>query len=169
MRALIVDDEPAARRRLATMLEELGVEIDGEAPDGLSALTLAGERRPDIIFLDVAMPEVDGFDVARHLPEPRPLIIFQTAYAQFAVKAFEHEALDYVVKPITRERLALALERAQRRLASSGARAAWPSDTLVASRSRVRPRTGTARTVTRAPRFGTSAYDRRVDRAVHGR
>ena len=129
MRALIVDDEPAARRRLATMLEELGVEIDGEAPDGLSALTLAGERRPDIIFLDVAMPEVDGFDVARHLPEPRPLIIFQTAYAEFAVKAFEHEALDYVVKPITRERLALALERAQRRLASSGARAAWPSDT----------------------------------------
>ena len=73
------------------------------------------------MFLDVAMPEVDGFDVARHLAEPRPLIIFQTAYAQFAVKAFEHEALDYVVKPVTRERLAQALERAQRRLASSGA------------------------------------------------
>ena len=128
MRALIVDDEAAARRRLAAMLEELGVEIEGEAPDGLSALTLVRERRPDLIFLDVAMPEVDGFDVARHLPEPRPLIIFQTAYAEFALKAFEHEALDYVVKPVTRERLALAIDRAQRRLASAGSRATWPPD-----------------------------------------
>jgi DNA-binding LytR/AlgR family response regulator len=123
VRALIVDDEPAARRRLATLLEELGVVIEGEAPDGLTALTLARERQPDVILLDVAMPEVDGFDVARHLAEPRPLIIFQTAYAHFAVKAFEHEALDYVVKPITRERLALAIERAGRRL---GAAAAGP-------------------------------------------
>jgi DNA-binding LytR/AlgR family response regulator len=129
VRALIVDDEPAARRRLAALLEELGVAIDGEAPDGLTALTLARERRPDVILLDVAMPEIDGFDVARHLAEPRPLIIFQTAYAQFALKAFEHEALDYVVKPVTRERLARAIDRAQRRLDSSGPRATWASET----------------------------------------
>jgi DNA-binding LytR/AlgR family response regulator len=130
VRALIVDDEPAARRRLATLLEELGVAIEGEAPDGLAALALARERRPDVIFLDVAMPEVDGFDVARHLGEPRPLVIFQTAYAEFALKAFEHEALDYVVKPVTRERLALAIDRAQRRLDNLAAGAPWASDAL---------------------------------------
>lgn len=130
MRALIVDDEPAARRRLATLLEELGVGIDGEAADGLTALELARERRPDVMFLDVAMPEIDGFDVARHLAEPRPLIIFQTAYAQFAVRAFEHEALDYVVKPVTRERLAQAVDRARRRLARAAGDATWAPGAL---------------------------------------
>jgi two-component system LytT family response regulator len=130
VRALIVDDEPAARSRLARLLEELGVEIAGEAPDGVTALALVHERRPDVLFLDVAMPEVDGFDVARHLGDPRPLIIFQTAYAHFAVKAFEHEALDYVVKPVTRDRLARALDRAARRLADSGLSAGWESGSL---------------------------------------
>ena len=119
MRALVVDDEAAARRRLADLLEELGVEVAGEAGNGLDALTLARDRRPDVVFLDVSMPEVDGFDVARHLAEPRPLIVFQTAYAEFAVKAFEHEALDYLVKPVTRERLAQALDRVQRRASAT--------------------------------------------------
>jgi two-component system response regulator AlgR len=121
MRVLIVDDEPAARRRLAMLIEEIdaaGLEIVGEAADGMAALTLARERTPDVILLDIAMREVDGFDVARHLAAPRPLIIFQTAHHQFAVKAFEHDALDYVVKPIRKERLAAALERARTRLAS---------------------------------------------------
>jgi len=126
VRILIVDDEPAARRRLASMLEEmtpdLGVEIVGEASDGMAALELTRERRPDVLLLDVSMPEVDGFDVARHLPDPRPLIIFQTAYAEFALKAFEHDALDYVVKPVTLERLARALERAARRMATDRSR-----------------------------------------------
>lgn len=116
MRALIVDDEAPARRRLADLLDGLSVEVVGEAPDGVTALDLVRERRPDVLFLDISMPEVDGFDVARHLPAPRPLIIFQTAYSEFAVKAFEHEALDYLVKPVTRERLLQAVDRAQRRL-----------------------------------------------------
>jgi DNA-binding LytR/AlgR family response regulator len=128
MRVLIVDDEAAARRRLATLLEDLGVEIAGEASDGLTALGLSAERRPDVMLLDVSMPEVDGFDVARHLTEPRPLIIFQTAHAEHALRAFEHDALDYVVKPVTRERLAQALERANRRL--SATRSSWTPDEL---------------------------------------
>ena len=119
MRALVVDDEAPARRRLADLLEELGVEVAGEAGNGLDALALARDRRPDVVFLDVSMPEVDGFDVARHLTDPRPLIVFQTAYAEFAVTAFEHEALDYLVKPVTRERLAQALDRVQRRSAAA--------------------------------------------------
>lgn len=118
MRVLIVDDEPNARRRLGIMLEELDVEVVGEAANGMEALQLVRDRTPDVLLLDIAMPEVDGFDVARHLPEPRPMIIFQTAYHEFALKAFEHEALDYVVKPVTLDRLRTALGRAQRRLQS---------------------------------------------------
>lgn len=119
MRALVVDDEAAARRRLADLLEELGVEVVGEAANGLSALDMTRDRQPDVLFLDVSMPEVDGFDVARHLPDPRPLIVFQTAYTEFAVKAFEHDALDYLVKPVTRDRLAQAIERIARRTPAS--------------------------------------------------
>ena len=115
LRALVVDDEAPARRRLAELLDQLGVEIVGEAADGVTALDLARERRPDVVFLDVSMPEIDGFDVARHLADPRPLVIFQTAYSEFAVKAFEHDALDYLVKPVTRERLAQAVDRVHRR------------------------------------------------------
>jgi DNA-binding LytR/AlgR family response regulator len=121
LRVLIVDDEPAARQRLALLLADLDVEVVGEAAHGLEALKLARACRPDLLLLDIAMPEVDGFDVVRHLPEPRPLVVFQTAYSEYALQAFEHEALDYVVKPVTRERLAQALDRARRRLAQQQA------------------------------------------------
>lgn len=121
MRVLIVDDEPAARRRLASLIEEIdpeGIAIVGEAHDGVAALELAGSVHPDVILLDITMPEVDGFDVARHLREPRPLIVFQTAHHEYALQAFDHDALDYVVKPVRKERLAQALERARARLDS---------------------------------------------------
>lgn len=133
MRILIVDDEAAARRRLAALVEEVGgagVEIVGEAVSGLEALDLTRERQPDVLLLDIAMPEVDGFDVARHLPDPRPLIIFQTAYHEYALQAFDHDALDYVVKPVKRERLAQALERARIRLAERRSPAGIDGDTL---------------------------------------
>lgn len=116
MRVLIVDDEPAARRRLNIMLEELDVEVVGQAANGVEALEMVPERRPDVLLLDIAMPEVNGLDVARHLSEPKPFVVFQTAYDEFALKAFEHDALDYVVKPVTLDRLRRALERADRRL-----------------------------------------------------
>jgi two-component system LytT family response regulator len=119
MRVLIVDDEPAARERLHVMLEELDVEVAGEAANGMEALEASRRLHPDVLLLDIAMPEVDGFDVVRHLPEPRPLVIFQTAHDEYALEAFDHEALDYVVKPVTLTRLARALERARQRLEQS--------------------------------------------------
>jgi two-component system, LytTR family, response regulator len=113
---MIVDDEASARDRLRTLLEEFDVELAGEAASGVEALRRIPRQRPDVVLLDIAMPEVTGFDVVRHLPEPRPLIVFQTAHDEHAIEAFEHEALDYVLKPVTRPRLERALERARRRL-----------------------------------------------------
>jgi len=133
MRLLIVDDEAASRTRLASLVEEIdpvGIEIVGEAPDGIVALELARTRAPDVILLDIAMPEVDGLDVARHLPEPRPLIIFQTAYHEYALEAFDQQALDYVVKPVRKERLAQALERARGRLATLQRAGLWTPGSL---------------------------------------
>jgi DNA-binding LytR/AlgR family response regulator len=132
MRLLIVDDEAAARTRLASLVEEIdqGIEIVGEAADGVAALELARTAAPDVILLDIAMPEVDGFDVARHLPEPRPLIIFQTAYHEYALEAFDQQALDYVLKPVRRERLAQALERARGRLATLERARLWSPGSL---------------------------------------
>jgi DNA-binding LytR/AlgR family response regulator len=121
MRVLVVDDEPAARRRLALMLEELDEEVVGEAANGVEALEMARERRPDLLLLDIEMPEVDGFDVARHLAMPRPLLVFQTAYDEYALRAFEHAALDYLVKPVTLDGLRRALGRARERLEAPAA------------------------------------------------
>lgn len=118
MRVLIVDDEPNARRRLQIMLEELDVEVVGEAANGVEALQMVEDRSPDLLLLDIEMPEVDGFDVARHLPVPGPGVVFQTAHDEYALRAFDHEALDYLVKPVSLDRLRQAIERARRRQAA---------------------------------------------------
>lgn len=143
MRVLIVDDEPAARARLHTMLEELDVEVTGEAANGLEALDRVTVQRPDVLLLDIAMPEVDGFDVVRHLPDPRPLVIFQTAFDEHALKAFEHEALDYVVKPVALDRLRQALDRARARLETT--RAASLSGDVLARLTAALPSVGSVR------------------------
>jgi two-component system LytT family response regulator len=112
MRVLVVDDEAPARARLRQLLvAHADVEIAGEAETGTQAMQAVAELRPDVVLLDIQMPGCSGIDVASCLPEPRPHVIFCTAYDQHAVDAFELHAVDYLLKPISRARLAQALER----------------------------------------------------------
>jgi two-component system LytT family response regulator len=109
---MIVDDEAPARARLRQMLAgHPGIEIVAEAETGVEAMQKTGEHKPDLLLLDIQMPGSSGIDVAASLPEPRPFIVFCTAYDQHAVDAFELHAVDYLLKPISRARLAQALER----------------------------------------------------------
>ncbi|HEY3824078.1 MAG TPA: LytTR family DNA-binding domain-containing protein [Bryobacteraceae bacterium] len=117
LNALIVDDEPVARRILREELEQIDdINLIGEAEDGPSALTAIHDLSPDLVFLDLQMPGMGGFDVIRRLqPGTRiPLIVIVTAWDQYAVQAFEAGAIDYLLKPIGRERLAQAVDRALR-------------------------------------------------------
>lgn len=118
MRVLIVDDEPLARRRLVQLLAgRPGVEIAGEADSGRKAIELVELLRPDVLLLDIEMPAVDGFAVLKSLPQGRaPAIIFVTAFQDHAVKAFELRATDFVVKPVSGDRLAAALDQARKDL-----------------------------------------------------
>ena len=116
MRIVIADDEPLARDRLRALLaEQAGVEVVAEAEDGESALHACADLKPDLVLLDIAMPGIDGLEAARHLSafEPRPAVVFCTAYDQHALSAFDAAAVDYLVKPVRAERLAAALERAR--------------------------------------------------------
>jgi two-component system LytT family response regulator len=112
IRTIIVDDEELARERLRSLLEkEPHVEIIGEAGDGKSAVDLIDRLKPDLLFLDVQMPELTGFEVLAALEEP-PNVIFCTAHDKFALKAFDVHAVDYLLKPFDRERFQTALHRA---------------------------------------------------------
>jgi len=112
MRILIVDDEAPARARLRQMIaSQEGFEIAGEASTGAEAIKLVAELKPAVLLLDIQMPGCSGIDVAASLPNPRPQIIFCTAHDQHAVDAFELHAIDYLLKPISRVRLAEALQR----------------------------------------------------------
>jgi DNA-binding LytR/AlgR family response regulator len=113
IRAVIVDDERRARAYLAKLVAAHGdIEVVGEARDGRSAVELIARERPDLAFLDVQMPEMNGLEVAKALPrDVPPLVVFTTAYDQFALAAFELSATDYLLKPYDGERLARALDR----------------------------------------------------------
>jgi len=114
IRTLIVDDEPLARARLRQLLQnEPEIEIIGECADGREAVAAIGKTPPELIFLDVQMPELDGFGVLEAVSAgPMPVIVFVTAHDQFAVRAFEVHAVDYLLKPFDRERFQKALRRA---------------------------------------------------------
>jgi DNA-binding LytR/AlgR family response regulator len=117
IRTLIVDDEPPARERLKRLLAGLeGVELIGEAEGGVQAVEMIEREKPDLVLLDIQMPELDGFGVVEALADPPP-VIFVTAYDEYAIRAFEVNALDYLLKPFSRERLAKAVRRAQESLA----------------------------------------------------
>jgi two-component system LytT family response regulator len=118
IRAVVVDDEILARTRLQNFLaEEPDLEIIGECADGRAAVDFILKHHPDLVFLDVKMPQFSGFDVLRALPpEGRPAIIFVTAHDRYAVEAFETQAMDYLLKPFNRSRLQEAVRRARLRL-----------------------------------------------------
>jgi two-component system response regulator AlgR len=121
IRFLVVDDEPLAVERLQLLLARMeGVVLAGTASEGAAALRMVEAVEPDAVLLDIAMPGMDGMDVARALarvPRP-PVVIFVTAFDMFAVAAFDVEAVDYVMKPVSAERLARAVDRARERLAA---------------------------------------------------
>ena len=118
VRTIIVDDEPLARDKLRAFLaRHEGFELAGEAGDGLSAARLIEEQRPDLVLLDIQMPEMDGFEVLAAVEvEPLPHIIFVTAFDHYAIQAFEVGAIDYLLKPVAPDRFDQALERARHQL-----------------------------------------------------
>jgi two-component system response regulator AlgR len=123
MRILIVDDEPLARARLRAQIGDVGIgAVAGEASNGIEALRLVQELRPDLVLLDIRMPGMDGIETARHLSrlQERPAVIFTTAYDEHALAAFDARAIDYLLKPIRSERLREALARVTARPLHSG-------------------------------------------------
>src|SRR4051794_16805333 len=118
IRTLVVDDEPVARARLLSLLgEEPDIEIVGECASGPQAVSAVAGMSPDLMFLDVQMPEMDGFELARVLgPERMPAVVFVTAFDQYALRAFEIHALDYLLKPFSAQRFKSALMHAREQL-----------------------------------------------------
>jgi two-component system LytT family response regulator len=122
-KVLVADDEPAARRGVRQLLDAFPeFAVVGECRDGREVLASLDRLTPDVLFLDVQMPEIDGFEVIRRrTPERMPATVFLTAYDQFAIRAFEAEALDYLVKPVSEARFSATIRRLMRRLQSNGA------------------------------------------------
>lgn len=122
IRVLVVDDEPLARRAIVRLLaDDPEIELLGECGDGVSAVKAIREQSPDLVFLDIQMPAITGLDVVATIGAERmPATVFVTAYEQYAVKAFEANAVDYLVKPFSRERFAATLKRARQRVSAAG-------------------------------------------------
>jgi two-component system LytT family response regulator len=131
MRVLIVDDERPARDKLRRLLaQESDILNISEARDGIEALELIAAETPDVVFLDIQMPEVSGIELAASLPTPAPLIVFVTAYDQYAIRAFDTNAIDYLLKPYDQTRLLRALERVRERMLVQKAASTSPASGL---------------------------------------
>src|SRR5437868_6686116 len=118
-KVLIVDDEALSRRRLRRLLLlETDCEIVGECATGTEAVRAFASARPDLVFLDIHMPEMNGFDVVEAIAQQPPLIIFTTAYDEYALRAFEVHAFDYLLKPFDRRRFRESLQRAKNQIAN---------------------------------------------------
>jgi two-component system LytT family response regulator len=134
MRTLIVDDEALARAYLAEQLVGVpGIEVVGQAANGVEAIKLVEQLAPDLVLLDIQMPKLTGFDVLDLLGDKAPAVIFVTAYDEFAVKAFEVHAVDYLLKPVEATRLVAAIEHARERLQDKSARAQPSAQALAAA------------------------------------
>ena len=122
LRAVIADDEAVARKRVRRLLSsDEGITVVAECADGASAVETITKEQPDLVFLDVQMPELDGFDVLRRLDSSSlPAIVFVTAHDRYALRAFDVHAIDYLLKPFTRERFRLAVDRARDRIRRRG-------------------------------------------------
>lgn len=121
IKAIIVDDEALARESLRSALAEFeDIEIIKECVNGFDAVQEVHRSRPDLMFLDIQMPRLDGFDVVELLGKEAPFIIFVTAYDEYALRAFEAEALDYLMKPVNPKRLQMSIERVREKLVSRG-------------------------------------------------
>jgi len=120
LNAIIVDDEPLGRERVRNLCDDLGgLDVVGEASDGVTAMKLVQKLRPDMIFLDIQMPEMNGIAVAEALEEDdMPAVVFVTAYDEYAIRAFELHAVDYLLKPFDLDRFSTAVDRARQRRAS---------------------------------------------------
>jgi sigma-B regulation protein RsbU (phosphoserine phosphatase) len=141
IRALIVDDEAPARMRLRRLLGEQAIEVVGEAADGEEAMHCIAALGPDLVFLDIQMPGLTGLEVASRLAPPRPRVVFCTAFDEFAIEAFEHHAIDYLLKPVNRQRLAKTLARVGSELAEVRRRAR-EEDEAARAQARLMPETG---------------------------
>jgi two-component system LytT family response regulator len=131
IKALVVDDEPIARARMVSLLrEEADIELVGECASGTQAKSAIAETSPDLLFLDIQMPEMDGLDLARAIQSSgAPAVVFVTAYDDYALSAFEVHALDYLLKPFSAERFRSALGHAREHLAKRRASAGAGRDT----------------------------------------
>jgi two-component system LytT family response regulator len=153
LRTLVVDDEKLARDRLCGFLRAMdGVEVIGEAANGPEAVAMIEDRRPDLVLLDVQMPGMDGFGVLRQLTH-KPAVVFATAYDNYAIKAFEVQAADYLLKPISRDRL----RETVRRISDRRARAVADADLQQAMRA-LRPATSAMPRSSPCRRGGRSCF-----------
>lgn len=159
IRVLIVDDEAPTRARLRQLLSaHPDIEVAGEAETGAQAMDLTAQAHPDVILLDIQMPGGSGIDVAACLPQPRPHVIFCTAYDQYAIEAFELDAVDYLLKPVSRARLGQALDRIRSRQSTQDAAIDQTLQRQRADPARFLARSGAQYVVIAQPRvlyFGT--------------
>lgn len=160
MRVLIVDDEPLVRERIRTLLAaQPDMRVVAECGDGAEAVDAIAVERPDLVLLDIQMPELDGFEVLEALPpDVRPAVVFVTAYDEHAVRAFEVNALDYLLKPIDPRRFEAALARVRERLAQPAGTRDGALDAVLAELRRVRGHTNRL-----ATRHGSRVTFVRVD------
>jgi len=150
-RAIIAEDELVARQAIATMAHSCGIAVLAECRDGAETIQALKEHQPDLLFLDVQMPGMDGFGVLQAAPrETLPAIIFTTAYDRYAVQAFEHNAVDYLLKPFDEERFRKAVDRAKQQLAARTSPAHLIDRVLAEMKQAARPQSGPERLVVRS-------------------